>query len=72
LYDSAKFNEDQAVRMKMALDGDNAYRNPPQKKFSKVKGRGKRDQDDEEDYDEDTNYLNMRDLRKKKPQPSGK
>jgi len=58
--------------MKMALDGENAYNRPPNKKFSKVKGKGKKNDDDDENFDEDTSYLNMRDLRKKKPEPKSK
>jgi hypothetical protein len=56
--------------MKNALEGEKAYNRPPNNKFSKVKGKGgKKNDEDEENFDEDTNYLNMRDLRKKKPAP---
>lgn len=56
--------------MKSALEGGNdPYKKAPQNKKSKVKGKGKKD-DDDEDFDEDVQYLNMRDLRKKKPQPN--
>jgi hypothetical protein len=71
LYQTALYNEEQARRMKMALEGfgtTDPYSQPPKNKLSKVKG-GKKGgkQDDDEDMDEDSTYLNMRDLRKKKP-----
>ena len=72
LYNYALYNEQQAIMMKSALDNnqdpDQAYSQPPKNKFSKVKGK-KNKGDDEDELDEDVQYLNMRDLRKKKPLP---
>lgn len=71
LYQMALFNEYQANASKRGLEGDisDIYKKAPLNKRSKVKGKGRRDDESEED-DEDVQYLNMRDLRKKKPEPA--
>jgi hypothetical protein len=50
--------------------GVDPYSQPPKNKHSKVKGKKKPGQDDEEEIDDDVQYLNMRDLRKQKPVPT--
>lgn len=56
--------------MKSALEGNlDPYSQPPKNKHSKVKGK-KNKGDEDEDDEEEVTYLNMRDLRKKKPLPS--
>jgi len=57
------------MQMKNALEGEKAYTKPPANRYkNQNKGKGKKNnEDDSDDENEDTNYTNMRDLRKKKP-----
>lgn len=71
LFEYAKFNEDQVRMMKSALEGNqDPYSQPPKNKHSKVKGKKNKNGEDDEEEEEEVTYLNMRDLRKKKPEPS--
>jgi len=69
LYQYAVFKEQQERQMQNALSGDMPYKQPPRNNKSKKAGKGGKNQEQEED-DEDVHYLNMRDLRKKKPEPT--
>lgn len=51
------------------MDGTNVYKQPPQNVKSKKINR-KAGRDDDDDEEEDVQYLNMKDLRKKKPMPA--